>query len=470
MLARGYLQEDVKKIKNLSFKNKINEIRQLRLDCGASNISIKLYHITTGNKSSLSDEYIEQCKKLTEKYSNLGFQKFIFDQLGAHELVELINESDRVKKQIDIELPVIYDINTASVMEFAQGDTKAFVCTISGEELAKVAATEPRDSIFDLNVRPYYGSIGRVNSEIKKTCAGKDAERFWFLNNGITMVCDHFDFTRDPDNPILKIKNAQIVNGCQTSVTIREAFERQELRSNVKILLRIYSTDNPSLVEKITLTTNNQNKITDRDLRANDTVQRDIQRLMYDMYFFYYERKNKQYRNLRGPNKRKIIPSPKAAQAYLAIVGGKPANARSYLAAIWSDFYSEIFENASVVDFLVSYKIFHFCHLQSLSIKKLKSVSIIKKDCSIYGLFHIARTIGLFLLKDNWGHKNREGVEKILEIFENEQFDNNIYDNALDLVIKLRKSDQENYPVPAMYFKNTISQRNLNVILYRDKF
>lgn len=85
------------------------------------------------------------------------------------------------------------------------------------------------------------------------------------------MVCDFFDFTRDPDNPSLKIKNAQIVNGCQTTVTLREAYEKKKLDESVKVLLRVYSTDNPSLVEKITLTTNNQNKITDRDdLRAND--------------------------------------------------------------------------------------------------------------------------------------------------------------------------------------------------------
>ena len=108
------------------------------------------------------------------------------------------------------------------------------------------------------------------------------------------------------------------------------------------MLLRVYSTDNPSLVEKITLTTNNQNKITDRDLRANDPVQRDIERIMSDKYGYFYERKNKQYKSLRGPNKKKVVPSPKAARAYLAVVRAKPANARGYLGAIWSDFYGDI--------------------------------------------------------------------------------------------------------------------------------
>jgi len=361
---------DVDQLKNTSFKNKIKEIRQLRLDYGASNLSIKVFHVTNGNKSLLSHEYLEQAKKIMDKYSNLGFDSFIFDQLGAHELVELINESERIKKQIDVSIPIIYDVNIASVMKFSQGDTRAFICTVSGKELAKLAATEPRDAIFDLNVRPYYGSRGKVNKDIKATCTSNNAPRFWFLNNGITMVCDNFDFTGDPDNSILKIKNAQIVNGCQTTVSIREAYERHELSNQVRVLLRLYSTDNNALIEKITLTTNNQNKITSRDLRANDAVQRDIERLMYEKYIYYYERKNKQYRNLKGPNKKKIVPSPKAAQAYLAIIRGKPANARGYLGAIWSDFYSEIFEHASVIDLLVSYKIFQLCRDKSLSIKK----------------------------------------------------------------------------------------------------
>ena len=98
----------------------------------------------------------------------------------------------------------------------------------------------------------------------------------------------------------------------------------------------------------------NQNKVTDRDLRANDPVQRDIEKVMLAKYDHHYERKNKQHKSVRGPAKKKIVPSPKAAQAYLAIARRKPSNARGYLGAIWSDFYEEIFSNASVPDLLLT--------------------------------------------------------------------------------------------------------------------
>jgi hypothetical protein len=304
-------KQEVLELNNEQFKQHIFEIRELRRDYGAANLEINVYHITNGDKSQLSPEYLSESHILKNKYSSLDFASFRFDQLGANELVELLNYSDKSNRKIDIDIPVVYDVNRPSLMQFSQGDTKSIVCTVAGEALAIASSQEPRDAIFDLNVRPYYGSTGKVNKEIWSTCTDQDSSRFWFLNNGVTMICDSFDFTSDPDMPILKIKNAQIVNGCQTTVTIREAYEKKSLKSDTRVLLRVYATDNPTLVEKITLTTNNQNKITDRDLRANDPVQSDIQQLMRDKYGYFYERKNKQFRGLRGPDKKKIVHSQK---------------------------------------------------------------------------------------------------------------------------------------------------------------
>lgn len=461
-------KSEVEQLKNSLFRNKIEELRELRSSYGASNLIINVYHISNGDKSSLSPEYLQESKSLCDKYSNLSFGDFSFDQLGAHELVELLNEGDKAKRRVDLELPILYDINRASLMEFSQGDTKSFVCTVLGSELAQAASTEPRDSIFDLNVRPYYGSKGKVNKDIWDTCTGESSDRFWFLNNGVTMVCDSYDFTRDPDKPLLKIKNAQIVNGCQTTVTLREAHEKKELSSKVKILLRVYATDNPSLVEKITLTTNNQNKITDRDLRANDPVQHDIGRIMSEKYNYFYERKNKQHKALNNQNKKRIVPSPKAAQAYLAVVRAKPSNARGYLGAIWSDFYTEIFENASVADLLLSYKIFQLCHNEAVGVEKNNNITANEKNCRVYGVFHIARAIGHYLLKDSWGNKNIEKVEKVLNNFDADELPDGIYEKALNLVMAIREKDQDSHPVPAMYFKNSTSQRNLNSKLNAD--
>ncbi|MAR92740.1 MAG: hypothetical protein CML06_17940 [Pseudomonadales bacterium] len=458
-------KKQLSELKNQDFVNKIIEIRELRQAYGAGNLNVSVYHITNGDKTQLSDEYLSEEKKIKQKYENLGFREFKFSQIGAHELVELLNYHTKSKRKINVDIPIIYDVNRPSLINFSQGDTKSYVCTVSGKELAIAASSEPRDAIFDLNVRPYYGSRGKVNKEIWDTCTSDQSARFWFLNNGVTMVCDSFDFNSDPDLPCVKLTNAQIVNGCQTTVTLREAYEKQLLQEDTKVLLKIYATDNPNLVERITLTTNNQNKITDRDLRANDPVQRDIEQLMLDKYGYFYERKNKQYSNLRGPDKKKVVNSPKAAQAYLAIVKFKPANARGYLSAIWSDHYLEIFEKTSVADLLASFKIHQYCHSRALEARRNSDISGVERDCSVYGIFQIARTMGFILTEDKWGHGNLESIEKLLQDMESEKLLMDSYDQALKIVVNLREKDSKEYKVPAMYFKNGISQRKLNAEL-----
>lgn len=452
------------KLQNESFKSKISEVRQVKTEFGPSNLTVRVFHVCNGDASNLSAEYKQEEQALRDQYGNVGFGRFQFKAIGASELFDLLNEGDRSKRSINLDLPIQYDVNRPSIMDFAQGDTKALVCTVSGADLARAAQAQPRDSIFDLNVRPFYGTKGKVNRDILTTGTSDEAVRFWFLNNGVTMVCDAFDFNRDPDEPRVKITNAQIVNGCQTTVAIREAFESGALDSRVKLLLRVYATSNQGLVEKITLTTNNQNKITDRDLRANDPVQRDIEKVMLEKYEHYYERKNKQHRAVRGPAKKKIVPSPKAAQAYLAIVRGRPSNARGYLGAIWSDFYEEVFKNASVADLLLTYKLLHYCREQAKLAKREGDLSARERTCRVYGAFHIARAMGADLMSDKWGHTNLEAVEKTLRCLKPEVLAP-LYARACQAVVELRRNDERTHPVPAMYFKNSISQRKLNALL-----
>jgi hypothetical protein len=400
-------------------------------------------------------------------YQSAGFGLFVYKEIGSFELVDYLDERDRLQKQVDVRIPIQYDVNKPSVLKYFSGETEALICTISGVDLAKVTSVEPKDAIFDMNVRPFYGTRGKVNADIYSTCTGKDSYRFWFLNNGVTMVCDEFDLIQDPDNTEVKVINAQIVNGCQTTVTIREAYEKGDLKSDVRVLLRIYSTDNPSLVDKITLTTNNQNKITSRDLRANDKVQRDIQRALKEKFGFNYERKNKEFSKLRGEEKKKVIPNTKAAQAFLAITRKKPSNARGYLGAIWSDFYKEIFSNATVSDLLATFLIYRYCSDQAKKAKRTAELSRDQIDVRVYGSFHIARILGFILTEDSWGNNNIQRVDELIEkLHEGSLPNNDQYIKAQDILLEIRGLEpEENRTVPALYFKTKTLQNKINQIL-----
>ena len=456
---------DYTKLSNERLVNKIGEIRHLRQEYGCSNLSVSVYLVTKGDAQRLSDEFLQERKVLVDTYSNVGFRQFDFRELGAFELVELLNESERSGRKIDADIGIVYDVNKRSLIEYVAGDTKAVICTASGKELARVASLPPRDAIFDLNVRPFYGARGRVNADIQATCMSpEESSRFWFLNNGVTMICDRFDIVGDPDTARVKAFNLQIVNGCQTAVTLREAEERGELREDVHILLRIYATDSLSLTERITLTTNNQNRITDRDLRANDDVQRDIQRIMLERFGFHYERKNKEYRKLQGPKRKRILPNYKVAQAYLAIVRKKPSVARGYLGKIWAEHYEEIFGNATVEDLLASYLIYKVCADRARSLPDPVTTEVrIENDVKVYGTFHLARIVGYLATQDSWGTSNREAISDIIAAIQaDESWLAPHYERALGVLLGIWETSLADNPNPTLFFKANEVQRQIS--------
>ncbi len=112
------------------------------------------------------------------------------------------------------------------------------------------------DSLFNDNVRDYLGDSKNVNGEIEKTIT-ESPEMFLLCNNGITIVCTDFEQVRDK---LVKIENPQIVNGCQTSNSLFN--QRNSLNINkVKLLVRLISTENPGISNKIVRGTNKQNQV-----------------------------------------------------------------------------------------------------------------------------------------------------------------------------------------------------------------
>ena len=174
------------KLGNPALVNKIGEIRQLRQAYGASNIKVHVYFATLGDTRELSEEYNQERQVLVDQWSSIGFGDFRFEEFGAMELFERLNEGERRERRIDLAISIMHDVNRPSLLQYSAGDTNALICTITGEELARIASTEPHDAIFDLNVRPFYGTKGGVNKDIWGTCTGDESNRFWFLNNGVT--------------------------------------------------------------------------------------------------------------------------------------------------------------------------------------------------------------------------------------------------------------------------------------------
>jgi len=126
---------------------------------------------------------------------------------------------------------------------------------------------------------------------------------------------------------MVKISNLQIVNGCQTATALAHAARDGTLRPDTRVLLKIFETTDPSLASRIVLTTNNQNRISTRDLKANDAVQQDMQR-RFESYNLLYEHKANQYATTTLTVGQRIVSNEDVGQAFLAIALKKPGDAR----------------------------------------------------------------------------------------------------------------------------------------------
>lgn len=151
-----------------------------------------------------------------------------------------------------------------------------------------------RANVFDANVRAYQGDTD-VNNEIVATL--KDCPRnFVLYNNGITIVCNKLI----PDGKTLKIRNLQIVNGCQTCNSIYKAYKQKTDLSKAKVIVKIIEIKKETVTQGIVRGTNRQNIVYKEAFETTRQFHKDLEEFINVMetngfHKVFYERRSKQY-------------------------------------------------------------------------------------------------------------------------------------------------------------------------------
>jgi hypothetical protein len=144
--------------------------------------------------------------------------------------------------------------------------------TISAAELGKWHGEHGR-RLFDDNVRVEMES--EVNREIVR-CLLREPENFWYFNNGVTALCEHWERAPVNDREVpFKFYGLRIVNGAQTVSSISAAMKESGdvARAQVPIRFIKLETTGPEFGARITFATNRSNPMLPRDLLAMDHVQ-----------------------------------------------------------------------------------------------------------------------------------------------------------------------------------------------------
>lgn len=103
-----------------------------------------------------------------------------------------------------------------------------------------------------------------------------DTDKFFYFNNGLTIVCTSVESKPANLHNDVTISNYQLVNGGQTVNSLFEANNQHfsvENLDKLKVLARVYCIVDPGVRSSISQYTNSQNPISSVDLRSTDPLQ-----------------------------------------------------------------------------------------------------------------------------------------------------------------------------------------------------
>jgi hypothetical protein len=220
------------------------------------------------------------------------------------------------------------------------------------------------DRLLERNIRRYLGLHGnRVNEGIRDTLRSRQPENFYFFNNGLTLICDHFKYNAlQGANYQVQADNLQIVNGAQTCMTIYKTLTEMGQRGEMppmdaSVLVRLYELpkDKEDVVLQITHATNSQNPVDLKDLRSNDEIQKQLEASIESLGYQYRRKR------METPPKQMDVTASTAAEALLAVWRQAPHQAKFLLREHFGKLYPLVFpkdvNGAQVVLAVLLYRI-----------------------------------------------------------------------------------------------------------------
>ena len=251
------------------FESVINKLVTDNRDIEKTEIKILFIVGTVGDKLKVSEpKYIKSFKvSLSKKLGLKGIIKTISDIS-----VEFVSEYN---KAFDITISnrvdrLLYDLK--------EEDKITAIGHVYVASLADLVDMYDKigDSLFDLNVRYSIKDVLRVEKEIKTTLCDCP-EKFWFFNNGITLIVERDSYKSDKPYSI-SLKNSEtfsVINGAQTITTASKCFnENAEMMKKfreAKVLLRIIAVDEikSTFAKDVSLSLNRQKSITQVDIATS---------------------------------------------------------------------------------------------------------------------------------------------------------------------------------------------------------
>lgn len=296
-----------------------------------------MYYVTTGkwtDDPNVSQRIGVGTQEIKQKdlFSDVNFFPFDAEKLRNvyRELrLKIIKEVTFEKHTI---LPKIENVQEAYIGILPCKEYLKLIKDSDGNMLYKV---------FYDNVRDFQGN-NPVNIEIEQTLKNVSmSDRFCLLNNGITIVAGSINKVGDA----FKLKDFQIVNGCQTSHIL---FRNQKyLTDKIFIPVKLIVTDDIDVTNQVIKGTNRQTEVKLEAFEALSPFQKVLEEF-YNTFGkdksprIYYERRSKQYENLLI-NKQQVVTLTAQIKSFIAMFLNEPHSTHRYYGELLAANRNKIF-------------------------------------------------------------------------------------------------------------------------------
>lgn len=347
------------------------------------------------------------------------------ERSAEHEIAPLRNEFDRQKINLEefhlyefIEYCINRGVRTdhtffardTGIIEYGPSELQGIVGFISAREIYYLIKDRKNDdkidySLFDMNIRGFLGMDNNINKEIFRSARSRDNIYFSSFNNGITIVGSSIKVMRMSDQKKIGIKNMSIVNGAQTCSAIFDAMKDDypdfSQFDKLSILFRVFATEDRELIEKISLSTNSQNRVNPRDLKANDKIQIELERKLLKKGIKYV-RKRGDIGKSNGEMPE--LDAMKAGQILLSYIHLEPANAKRNSDDIFSESYGKIFRSVDIDKLIEANRIYDKIEQKREEISdniRIRGANRTENTFVTYGAFHILAISSILKQNDN---------------------------------------------------------------------
>ena len=329
-------------------------------------------------------------------------------------------------------------INTEGTLPLTEveGVQNSCIAVCYASEFCKLLMTEEgviRKSLFEDNVRDFQGD-NNVNAEIEETIEN-DPAKFILLNNGITVVCENFDLIGKK----IKLKNPQIVNGCQTSHVLFYAQKKGFDISRVPINVKFVATENLEISNQIVRGTNRQNNVLDEAFETTKKFHKDLQDF-FDAFSgeyerLYYERRSKEYNHLPLIKQTQKINLRILTQYFVGMFLNKPDVSHNHESLLLRNFNNSLFQEYH------SKTAYYTTALAFYRLEELCREGIIQKDILPYKahiLMMLREKVGGTCPNLNFETGIDEHSQKIINVLKNKDDANKLFIELAKLLDKCR--------------------------------